>query len=175
MVSKVNTLRDACSRQYDWATRRSIMSPAPATSRPRQLAEMGTWNIHPSQDMWEDASRGSDNALEHIWILLGALQQALKHRQHLEAHDLFVLVRECRSCEGLGDKVGSPAPQLEGGVWGGEWQDAVHDRLVVAGVDEDGFSGVIQLLELLAHGLHSVGGHDGQVGWHDGLGSSWVE
>lgn len=119
--------------------------------------------------MWVDASRGSDDALEHIWVLLRALQQAPEHRQDLEAHNLFVLVWECRGCKGLGDEVGSPAPQLEGGVWGGKGQDAVHDGLVVAGVDEDGLAGVIQLLELLAHGLHSVGGHDGQVCWHDGL------
>lgn len=138
------------------------------------LRKWETSNVHPSQDVWIDASRGGDDALEHVWVFLGALQQAPEHRQHLEAHDLLVLVRECRGREGLGDEVGSPAPQLEGGVWGGEGQDAVHDRLVVAGVDEDGLAGIIQLLELLAHGLHSVGGHDGRVGWHDGLDVSWM-
>lgn len=133
-----------------------------------RLQERETPNIHPSQDMGKDAGRGTDDALKHVCVFVRGFQQAPEHWQYLEAHDLLVLIREGRSRECLGDEVSSPAPQLECGVGGGKGQDAVHDRLVVGRVDEYGLAGFIQLLELLAHGLHSVGGHDGQLGWHYG-------
>lgn len=80
----------------------------------------------------------------------------------LEAHSLLVAAGECGGRKGLGDEVGGPAAQVDIGVGRGKGQDANHDlRVVGLWVAEDSLFGLVQLLELLAHGLDLSGRHGG--------------
>lgn len=82
---------------------------------------------------------------------------------NLETHALLVATWQCWGCEGLGDEVGSPSSQLDIGIGTSERQDAYHDlRIVGLRVAEHGFLGLVQLFELVAHGLDVGGRHDGR-------------
>lgn len=120
-------------------------------------------HVHPSHRMWVNARGGLDRAPHDIRILPGVFEQGTQVADDLEAHTFLVAAGQCWGCKSLGDEVGGPTAQLDIGVRRGEGQDANHDlRVVGLWVAEDGLLGLVQLLELLAHGLHIGGLHGGQ-------------
>lgn len=104
-----------------------------------------------------------NRAAEDIGVFFGILEQGAQMTDNLETHTLLVAAGQCRRGEGLGDEVGSPSSQFDIGIGTGERQDTDHDlRVVGLRVAEYGFLGFVQLLELVAHGLHVGGRHDGR-------------
>lgn len=112
--------------------------------------------------MWVDTRSGLDRTAQNIWIFLRVLEQGAQVTDDQEAHALLVATGQGRGGEGFGDEVGGPAAQLNVGFGTGERKDAHHDlRVVGLRVAEDGLFGLVQLLKLVAHGLHIGGRHDG--------------
>lgn len=110
-----------------------------------------------------DTRSSLDCAAKNIRVFLGVLEQGAQMADDLKAHTLLVTTGQCWGGEGLCDKVGGPSSQLDIGIGTGKRQDAYHDlRVVCLGVAEHGFLGLVQLLELVAHGLYVGRRHDGR-------------
>lgn len=110
-----------------------------------------------------DTRSSLDRTAQDIGVLLWVLEQGAQVSDDQEAHTLLVTAGQGRGGKGLGDEVCGPATQFDVGVGGGERQDANHDlRIVGLRVAQDGFLCFVQLLELVAHGLHVGGRHAGQ-------------
>lgn len=104
-----------------------------------------------------------DRAAQDIGVLFGVLEQGAQVADNLEAHTLLVAAGQGRGGEGLGDEAGGPSSEFDVGIGTGKRQDAYHDlRVVGLWVAEDGFLGLVQLFELVAHRLYVGGRHDGQ-------------
>lgn len=110
-----------------------------------------------------DTRSSLDRAAKNIGVFVGVLEQGSQMADDLQAHTLLVTARQCWGSEGLCDKVGSPSSQFDIGIGAGKRQDAYHNlRVVGLGVAEHGFLGLVQLLELVAHGLYVGSRHDGR-------------
>lgn len=129
-----------------------------------------------------DTRSSLNRAAKYIGVLFGILEQSTQVTDDLETHTLFVATGQGRCGERLGDEIGSPSSQFDVGIRTCERQDAYHDlRVVGLRVAENGFLGLVQLLELIAHGLYVGGRHDGQQEsghwvrskWERGSGRSW--
>lgn len=120
-------------------------------------------NVHPFHGMRVDTRSGLNRAAQDIGILLWVFEQGAQVTDDQEAHTLLVAARQSRGGKGLGDEVCGPATQFDVGVRRGERQDTDHDlRVVGLRVAQYGLLCFVQLLELVAHGLHVGGRHDGQ-------------